>query len=77
MQLVAELLEAWCFKDIQEFIFLFSCFWLGLLFCILLWSDLVELVLVMECDPSYSMDTLYELCESWFWWTMSAKLLGE
>jgi hypothetical protein len=23
------------------------------------------------------MDTLYELCESQFWWTISAELLGE
>ncbi len=64
---MAELLEAWSFKDVEEFIFLSFCFWLGLLFCRLLWSDLGELVSVMECDPGCSMDTLYELCESRFW----------
>jgi hypothetical protein len=62
---VAELVEACCFKGVEEFIFLFFCFWLGLLFCRLLWSDLGELVSLMERDPSCSMDTLYELCESW------------
>jgi hypothetical protein len=61
----------------EKLIFLFSYFWLGLLFCILLWSDLVELVLVMEHDLGYSMDTLYELCESRFYWRIGAKLLGE
>ncbi len=61
---MAELLEAWCFKGTEKFISLFFCFWLGLLFYKLLWSDLGELVSVMECDPGYSMDTFYELCES-------------
>jgi len=63
---LAELLEAGCFKGAKEFIFLFFYFWLGLLFCRLLWSDLGEPVSMMECDPSCSMDTLYELCESQF-----------
>jgi hypothetical protein len=63
---VAELLKAWCFKDIEKNIFLFFYFWLGLLFCRLLWSGLGELVLVTECNPGGSMDALYDLCESRF-----------
>ncbi len=62
---MAELLEAWCFKGTEELFFLFFCFWFILLFCRLLWSDLGELVLVMEHDCGCSMDTLYELYESW------------
>jgi len=45
---------------------LFSCFfyfWLGLLFCRLLWRDLGELVSVIKRDHGCSMDTLYELYE--------------
>ncbi len=61
-------------KNLFSFIF---CFWLGLLFCKLLWNDLVELVSVMECDPSCSMDTLYELCESLLWCRIGAKLSRE
>jgi hypothetical protein len=64
---LAELLEVWCFKGAEEFIFLFFCFWLVLLYR-LLWSDLGELVSVMERDPGCSMDTLYELCESLVLW---------
>jgi hypothetical protein len=61
---VVKLLEAWCFKDAKKFIFLFFCFWLGLLFCKLLWNGFGEMVLVMERDPSYSKDILYEQCET-------------
>jgi hypothetical protein len=43
---------------------LFFCFWFNLLFCRLLWSDLGELVSMMERDHGCSMDTFYELCES-------------
>ncbi len=39
-------------------------FFVCLLFCRLLWRDLSEMVSVMECDHSCSMETLYELCES-------------
>ncbi len=55
------------FQGCRKLNFLFFCFWLGLLFCRLLWNDFDELGSVMECDPSCSMDTLYEQCESWFW----------
>jgi hypothetical protein len=41
-------------------------FWNVLLFRRLLQRDLGELISVMEHDPSYSMKTLHELCESWF-----------
>jgi hypothetical protein len=61
---VVELLEAWCFKAVEEVIFLFLYFWFVLLFCRLLWSDLGEPVSVMEHNLGCSMDTLYELCES-------------
>jgi hypothetical protein len=74
---LAELLEAWCFKDAEEFFFLFFCFWFGLLSCRLLWSDLSELVSVMERNPGCLMDTIYELCESQFWWKIGVELLGE
>jgi len=53
-----------CFKDVKKFNYLFFYFWFGLLFCKLLWSGFGELVLVMECDLSCSMDNLYEQCES-------------
>jgi hypothetical protein len=49
-----------CFKDAKKFNYLFFYFWLGLLFCRLLWSGFGELVLVMEQDPDYSMDNFYE-----------------
>jgi hypothetical protein len=41
------------------FLFLFV-----LLFCKLLRRDLGEFVSMMERNPGYSMETLYELCES-------------
>ncbi len=47
------------------------------MFCKLLWRGLGELVLMMECNPGCSMDTLYELCESWFCWRISAELSRE
>ncbi len=59
-----KLLEAWCFKGAEKFIFLFFYFWLALLFCRLLWNDLGELASMMERNPSCSMDVFYELCES-------------
>jgi hypothetical protein len=62
---VAKLLEAWCFKGAKKVVFLFFYFWFVLLFCKLLWRDLGELVLMMEHDLGYSMETLNELCESW------------
>jgi hypothetical protein len=58
---MTEPLEVWCFEKTKKFIFLFFYFWLGLLFCRLLWGGLGELVSVMERNPGYSMDTLYEL----------------
>jgi len=71
------MLKLWCFKDTEKFNFLFFCFWLGLLFYRLLWSGFGELVSVMERDPSYSMDTLYEQCESWFLGMIGAQLSRE
>jgi hypothetical protein len=50
----------WCFKDVEKVIFSFFYFWLGLLLCKLLWNGFGELVSVMEHDPSYSRDILYE-----------------
>jgi hypothetical protein len=43
------------------FVFLFLAWFV---ICRLLWSDLGELVSMMEHDHGCSMDTLYELCES-------------
>ncbi len=74
---MAELLEAWCFKDVKKFIFLFFYFWLGLLLCRLLWNGLGELVSVMECDLSCSKDILYDYCEAQFWGRISAKISRE
>jgi hypothetical protein len=74
---VAKLPKPWCFKNVEKFNFLFFCFWLGLLFYRLLWSGLGELVSVMERNLGYSMDIFYELCESRFWWRISAKLSRE
>ncbi len=64
---MVELPELWCLKGAKIIIFLFLCFWFVLLFCRLLWRDLDELVLVMQHDPGFSMETLYEWCESWFY----------
>jgi len=74
---LAELLEAWCFKGVEKFIFFFFCFWFVLLFCKLLWNDLGELVSMMERDPSCSMDTFYELRESRLFKWIGAKLSRE
>ncbi len=65
------------FQGRRKVQFLFFCFWLGLLFCKLLWSGFGESVSVMERDPGCSMDTLYEQCESRFWERIGAKLSGE
>jgi hypothetical protein len=64
------------FQERWKVYFLFI-FWLGLLFCKLLWGGLSELVSMMERNPSYSMDTLYELCESRFCKRIGAKLSRE
>jgi hypothetical protein len=61
---MAEMLEAWCFKDVEKFIFLFFYFWLGLLLYKLLYNGFGELVSVMERDPNYSRDIFYEQCEA-------------
>ncbi len=71
------LLEVWCFKDAEKFIFLFFNFWLGLLLCKLLCNGFGELVLVMERDPSCSKDTFYEQCETRFCGRISLEILGE
>jgi hypothetical protein len=57
---MVELLEAWCFKDAEKFVFLFFYFWLNLLFCKLLWNGFGELVPMMEHNPSCSKDIFYE-----------------
>ncbi len=65
------------FQGCWEVYFLFFYFWLGLLLCKLLWNGFGELVLVMEHDPSYLRDILYEQCEAQFWVGISAEVLGE
>ncbi len=74
---MSKLPKPWCFKDIEKFNFLFYCFWFRLLFCRLLWSGFGELVSVMERNHGYSMDTLYDQCESRFWERIGAELLGK
>jgi hypothetical protein len=32
---------------------------------------------MMECDPDYSMETLYELCESQLYEGIGEEILGE
>jgi hypothetical protein len=62
---VAKLLVVWCFKGTKEIVFWsISIFGFVLLFCMLLRRDFGEMVSMMECDPGYSMEILYELCES-------------
>jgi len=41
-----------------------------------LWNDLGELVVVMKYNFGYSMDTLYELCESQVWWRIGESFQG-
>jgi len=61
IQLCCKVVEAVVFQQHQKIQFIdFFCFWLGLLFCRLLWSGLGELVFMMEHDRGCSMDTLYE-----------------
>ncbi len=74
---MAKLLEAWCFRGIEEVVFLFFYFWFILLLCKLLWRDLNELVSMIERDPGCSMGTHYELCESWFCEGIGEEILGE
>jgi len=65
------------FQKHRKVYFLVFYFWLGLLFCRLLSGGLGELVLVMECNHGCLMDTLYELCESRFYWRIGAELSRE
>ncbi len=60
----------------QKFYLLVFLF-LALLFCRLLWSDLSEVVSVMERDPCCSIDNLYGECESRFLETIGAELSKE
>jgi len=69
--------ELLCFKDDETFNYLFFYFWFGLLFCRLLWSGFGELVLVMEHDPGWPMDNLYEQDKTWFLRMIGAKLSRE
>ncbi len=61
----------------RKFNYLFFYFWLCLLFCRLLWSDLGELVSVMEQDPCCLIDNLDEECESRFLETIGVKVSKE
>jgi hypothetical protein len=69
---VVKLLEALCFKGAEE-----EVFWFVLLFCRLSRRDLGELVSVMERDHGCSMETFYELCESWLCEGIGEEILGE
>jgi len=42
-----------------------------------LWNGFDELVSMMECDPSYSKDTLYEQCEAQFWGRIGVEISWE
>jgi hypothetical protein len=66
VQLYGRDVEAVVFQGHRKVQFLFFCFWLGLLFCKLLWSGFGELISVMEHNLGCSMDTFYEQCESQF-----------
>jgi hypothetical protein len=58
------MLKLLCFNDAEKFNYFFFYFWLGLLFCRLLWSGLGELVSMMEWDPYYLIENLNGECES-------------
>ncbi len=53
------------------------CFLVVLLFCRLLQRDLDELISVMERNPSCSMETFYELCESRLCEGIGEEISGE
>jgi hypothetical protein len=61
----------------RKFNYFFFYFWLCLLFCMLLWSDLGELVLMMERDPCCSIDNLDGECESRFLELIAVKVSKE
>jgi hypothetical protein len=53
------------------------CIWCVLWFYRLWRKELGELVSMMECNPSCSMKTLHELCESWLCTEIGRKISGE
>jgi hypothetical protein len=61
----------------KKFNYLFFYFWLCLLFCRLLSSDLGELVLVIKRNPWCAIDNLDGECESQFLETIGAELSKE
>jgi len=65
------------FQGRRKVHFLIFLFWLGLLLCKLLCNGFGELVSVMECDPSYSKDNIYEQCETRFYVKIGAEISGE
>jgi len=58
-------------------LFFFFFVWFVLLFCKLLGRDLGELVLVMEHNPSCSIETFYELCELRLYVWIGVEILGK
>jgi hypothetical protein len=61
----------------QKFYFLIYLFLVCFVVLQVTMSDLNELVLMMERDPSCSMDTLYGLCESRLYEWIGAELSRE
>ncbi len=53
------------------------CIWFVLLLCKSLRKDFGELVYVMERNPSCSMKTFHELCESRFYNEIGRNIYGE
>ncbi len=47
------------------------------MFCRLLWRDLRELVSLMARNLDCSMETLYELCESWLCRGVGEEISGQ
>jgi hypothetical protein len=70
---MAELLEAWCFKHAEKFIFLFFYFWLGLLLCKLLcnglwWYKLCSTIFFELLPGNFSIEwpiVEFNVPESW------------
>jgi hypothetical protein len=72
---MAKLLAVWYFKGAEKVVSF--CFWFVFLFCMLMQKDLGELVSMMECDPGYSMEIFYELCESRLYERIGEEISGE
>jgi hypothetical protein len=70
------MLKLLCFKDAKSPIIYFMFLALFVVLQVTM-SGVGELVLVMEWDPSYSIENLYGECELWFLEMIGVKLSKE